>query len=244
MRLSQAWIVARHDLAMFRQKQGILIGLIAFPFGVGLGFPALVEVILSRSSTDATAWLPIYLQAFSFWFVIGSASLPTTIAAYSIVGEKISKSLEPLLSTPTTDGEILVGKGLAVFLPTLAGVWGGSTLFQLLIDLETRSVFGHLYYPNGMMIALLFLLVPLVILLAIEASVIISSHVTDIRSAQQYASIIVLPLILVYVASEVVLNLDLTTVLYMAAAFLAAVLALYAVTLRTFHREEILTRWK
>jgi len=95
-----------------------------------------------------------------------------------------------------------------------------------------------------MMIALLFLLVPLVILLAIEASVIISSHVTDIRSAQQYASIIVLPLILVYVASEVVLNLDLTTVLYMAAAFLAAVLALYAVTLRTFHREEILTRWK
>ncbi len=36
------------------------------------------------------------MNAFSFWFVIGAAFLPVTIASYSLVGEKVQKSLEPL----------------------------------------------------------------------------------------------------------------------------------------------------
>jgi len=244
VRLSQAWVVARHDMHLLRQKRGILAGLIALPLGVGFGFPALVGLILSSNSTDASAWLPMYLDAFSFWFVIGAASLPTTIAAYSIVGEKVSKSLEPLLATPTTDGEILVGKGLAAFVPTVTAMWAGSIPFQILIDLETRGPLGYLYYPNWSMAISLFLLMPTVALLAIEASVVISSHVTDVRSAQQYASVIFVPLIFVYVASEVALSLDVTTLLVLTGAFALLVVALYFVSTRTFHREEILTRWK
>jgi ABC-2 type transport system permease protein len=244
MRFSQAWIVARHDMGLIRQKRGILIGLIAFPIGVGLGFPALVELLIRGVGMDPSTWLPTYLNAFGFWFVIGAASLPTTIASYSIVGEKVSKSLEPLLSTPTTDGEILVGKGLAAFLPTVLAMWAGATLFQVAVDLETLRPFGYLYYPNWGIAIELLLLMPLAALLAIEASVIISSHVTDVRSAQQYAGIIFIPLIFIYVASEVVLPLNRDTLLYISAIFALAVLALYAVSVRTFHREEILTRWK
>jgi ABC-2 type transport system permease protein len=244
VRFSQAWIVARHDMHLFRQKRGILVGIVAYPLGVGIGFPLLVALILAKGHADASAWLPTYLDAFSFWFVIGAASLPTTIAAYSIVGEKVSKSLEPLLATPTTDGEILVGKGLAAFLPTAIGTWSGALLFQVLIDLETRGVLGYLYYPNWEMVVSLFVLMPLAALLAIEASVVISSRVTDVRSAQQYSGIIILPLILVYVASEVVLTLNVSTLLLLGAALAVVVLALYATSVRTFHREEILTRWK
>jgi ABC-2 type transport system permease protein len=244
MRLSQAWIVARHDMHLIRKKRGILAGLIGFPIGVGIGFPALVGLILSQTSGDASAWLPIYLNAFSFWFVIGAASIPTTVAAYSIVGEKVSKSLEPLLSTPTTDAEILVGKGLAAFVPTVLGMWGGAALFQVLIDLETRGPLGYLYYPNWAMAVILFVLMPIVAVLAIEASVIISSHVTDVRSAQQYSAIIFLPLIFIYVASEVVLTLNLVNLLYIAGGFAVVSLVLYVISVRTFHRDEILTRWK
>jgi ABC-2 type transport system permease protein len=245
MRLSQAWIVARHDLGVLRQRRGILIGLIAFPIGVGLGFPALVEfLLLPRGGPDPGSWAPMFIDAFAFWFVIGAASLPTSIASYSIIGEKVSKSLEPLLSTPTTDGEILLGKALAALLPTILAMWAGAVIFQVAIDLETVGRFGYLYYPNWPMAVELFVTMPLVALLAIEASVVISSRVADVRSAQQYAGVIFVPMIFVYVAAEVVLTLNVLNLLYLSAGFGLATLVLFWVSLKAFRREEILTRWK
>jgi len=245
MRLSQAWIVARHDLQLLRQRRGILAGLVALPVGIGLGFPALVEFLLiPRGGPDPASWAPMFIDAFAFWFVIGGAALPTSIASYSIVGEKVSKSLEPLLSTPTTDGEILLGKALAAFVPTVLAMWLGGVLFQGLIDLATVGPFGYLYYPNWQMAVELFLAMPLVALMAVEAAVVISSRVTDVRSAQQYASLIFVPMIFVYVAAEVVLPLNTLNLLLISAAFGVLVLGLFGVSLRAFRRDEILTRWK
>ena len=243
MRFSQAWTVARHDVHLVVRKRGILAGLVGMPIGVGVGFPILVKLLLVQGAPHPASWLPTYIEAFSFWFVIGAATLPNTIAAYSIVGEKVSKSLEPLLSTPATDAEILVGKGLAAFLPALAATWAGSVLFQVLVDAETVGPFGYLFFPNWTMAVELLVLLPLVALLATEASVVISSHVTDVRSAQQYASLLFLPLIVVYVASEIY-GLDPQTLLYMAGVAAVIALGLYYASVGTFHREEILTKWK
>lgn len=245
MRLSQAWIVARHDLGLLRRRRGIFLGLVAFPIGVGIGFPALVAYILAEAGgTGSSAWLPPLLEAFSFWFVIGSVSLPTSIASYSLVGEKVAKSLEPLLATPTTDGEILLGKSLAALLPTLGAMYLGAGLFQVLIDLETRGPFGYLFYPNWQAAVMLLLAMPLAALLAVEGSVIISSVVTDVRAAQQYAGIILFPFILLYIGAEI--GFDLTTVhLLILSGILAAIdLALFGAALKSFHRDEILTTWK
>jgi len=243
MRLSQAWIVARHDMSLIRQRRGILVGLIAYPMGIALGIPALVAYLVGLGQ-DPASWIPSYLDAFSFWFVIGAATLPTTIAAYSIVGEKVSKSLEPLLATPTTDGEILLGKGLAAFVPTVLAMWAGSVVFQVLVDLVTRGPFGYWFYPNWQMAAILFVAMPLATLLTIEASVVISARVTDVRSAQQYSGVIFLPLIFLYIAAEFKLTLNVTNLLIISGAFAAVVVALFFVGLKTFRREEILTRWK
>lgn len=246
MRLSQAWIVARHDMSVFAQRRGVILGLILFPIAVGVGFPLLVGhyILPHAKGANADLWLPPLLDAFSFWFVIGSVSLPTSIASYSLVGEKVSKSLEPLLATPTTDGEILLGKGLAAWLPTLGAMWAGSILFQGLMDVETRGALGYLYYPNSEMLVIISLAMPLAALLAIEGSVVISSQVTDVRSAQQYAGLIFLPFIFLYVAAEVVLTLNVTTLLYVAGALALGDVVLFYASLRTFHRDEILTRWK
>jgi ABC-2 type transport system permease protein len=200
--------------------------------------------ILPKGTIDPSAWLRGLIDAFSFWFVIGAATIPTTIASYSIIGEKVSKSLEPLLSTSTTDGKILVGKGLATLIPTVFGMGARSVLFQVFMDLETRGVLGYLYFPNWAMAFILFVLMPLAAVLAIEASVVISSHVTDIRSAQQYAGLIFLLLIFLYIAAEIVLTLNAVTLLYIAAGFAVVVLALFVASIRTSHREEIRTRWK
>ena len=246
MRLSQAWIIARHDFGIFRHKRGIVSGLIALPLGVAIGFPALTWYIVQQAGTASVgSYLPGLIGAFSFWFVIGAAILPTAISSYGIVGEKIERSLEPLLSTPTTDGELLLGKVLAAFVPTMLAIWAGSALFQLLIDLVTQHALGYLYFPNWEMAAILFVLAPLASLYTIEFSVIVSSRATDARSAQQYGSVIFVPLIFVYIAGEIgSVNLAGIDLLYISAVFATLVLALFFASTRIFHREEILTRWK
>jgi hypothetical protein len=51
-------------------------------------------------------------------------------------------------------------------------------------------------------------------------------------------------MILLYIAAEIVLTLNTVTPLCLAAVFAVMVLALFVASIRTFHREEILTRWR
>jgi hypothetical protein len=60
--------------------------------------------------SDIDVVLPMMFNMILMIFIIVPATLPTIIASYSIVGEKNNRSLEPLLATPTTDGELLAGK--------------------------------------------------------------------------------------------------------------------------------------
>lgn len=245
MRFSQAWLIARHDMALIRTRKGILYSLIGMPIGVAVGFPLLVAYIASSGGASSASYLPQYIDAFSFWFVIGAASLPTYIASYGIVGEKVEKSLEPLLSTPTTDGEILAGKALSAFVPTILAVWAGSVLYMVLVDWATRGVLGYFYFPNTEIAVLLVALAPLACLYSVEVSILVSSRATDVRSAQQFAGLVFFPLIILYVAGEIGKPpLNAQNLLIISGIFVVIVLALFLASARTFRREEILTRWK
>ena len=244
MRLSQAWLVARHDLAFLRRRRGMLAGLVALPVGVGVGFPLLMRYLVVDRGLPAIAF-PGLIDAFAFWFVIGAATIPVGIAAYSIVGEKVERSLEPLLATPTTDGEILLGKTLGVFLPTTVAMWAGGALYMALMDRVTEPTLGYLYYPNWTMGVIQLVLTPLTVLLTVEVSVLISSRVTDVRAAQQFAGLLFLPYILLYVVGETqIVILNTTNLLYIGGGIAVVVLLMFFLSRQTFHREEILTRWK
>src|SRR5574340_161166 len=63
---------------------------------------------------NASDCMQVYLvNEFLLLYLIMPVMIPITIAAYSIVGEKATHSLEPLLATPITTEELLLGKGLA-----------------------------------------------------------------------------------------------------------------------------------
>src|SRR6202030_4368215 len=49
--------------------------------------------------------------------------LPSTIAAYSVIGEREQGTLEPILTTPATDGELLLGKAVAPVIPAIGLSW-------------------------------------------------------------------------------------------------------------------------
>ncbi|MDA4127236.1 MAG: ABC transporter permease subunit, partial [Thaumarchaeota archaeon] len=188
----------------------------------------------------------VLLPAFLFFYVILAAYLATPIASYTIVGEKVEKSLEPLLATPTTDSEILLGKGIAAFFPPLAALLGGSALFMLLMDLTTKDKLGYYYFPDWNSAIVILLLLPLALLMSVQVNVIISSRVTDVRAGQQLGALTVLPFAGLYVSGELnLINLGDTSNLMIVVAVLVVVdVLLFFVSRATFRREEILTKWK
>ena len=248
MDFQNAWSVASKDFETFKRRKGIIYATIAFPLGIALGFPGIVAAIAYAypSTTSATtASISPFLNAFSFWFVIGAASLPSGIASYSVAGEKIQKSLEPLLATPMTDSEILLGKSIACFVPPMVSIWVSSVIYMASMDALTRSWLGYYYYPNWNFAAVLLLLAPLASILTIELTVILSARASDVRSVQQFTGVLFFPFIVIYVMTEInVIQLNLANLIILSGMFLVADILLFYLSTATFKREEILTKWK
>ncbi len=248
MRLSIAWIIVRKELSIFRKKKSIFYSVIIFPLFVSIGLPYLIHFVIERSPTitpDALTALLTVINALSFFFIIGAATLPTAIASYSIVGEKQEQSLEPLLATPTTDGEILLGKSIGALLPPLIAIWAGAVIFMGLIDYYLFGLLGYLYYPNAVMAVIMLLLMPLSAITAVEFSVIISARVNDVRTAQQLGSLIVIPFALIYVLGEIgAFPLTIPYLLLLSGIILVVDIGLFYLSVHAFRREEILTKWK
>ncbi len=161
-----------------------------------------------------------------------------------MVGEKVEKSLEPLLAAPVTDGELLLGKGIGAFIPSIVSLYIGSVVFMVLSDLVTHNTLGYYYFPNWTIGIILLILLPLLAILSVEWSVIVSARASDPRAAQLQGFLIVLPLAVVYVATEVgAITLDTTTIWIISGAAFIADIILFFLSTRTFQREEILTKW-
>lgn len=241
MRISKAWIVAAKDMRVFLRKRYAIYSLVLFPLIVSIGLPLVLRLVGARLSSTQ---LPIRMNAFSFFYLIGAATLPILLASYSLVGEKIEKSLEPLLATPITDSELLLGKSIAAFIPPVGAIYISSIVFMVLANLVTHNTLGYLYFPNWTIGLILLLLTPLSAILSIEWSVIVSSRASDPRAAQMQGLFIALPLLAIYVASEVgAISLDTKTLLIISAIILAADIILFFISTKTFQREEILTKW-
>ena len=246
MNFRHSWIIAAKDLKAIRHRRSILYTLVITPVALSLLFGYIVQFAVSSSPPGTgVSSFSFFLEAFQIWFVIIAAILPSPIASYSIVGEKVEKRLEPLLATPVTDGEKLLGKSLAAFIPTVLASFAGATIFMAYRDSSLYSALGHLYYPNWEMIVILVLLTPITCLLSIELNVIISARVSDVRSASQLGSVIFAPFMGLYIAGEIdVITLDTVTLLVISVVLAALAIGLFSLSTRTFQREEILTKWK
>ena len=245
MRLSKAWIIAEKDFAIFRKKKSVIYSVVLFPLFVSISLPLIVQFIGSQSGGIPAEALTTVLNAFSFFYITGAVTLPTAIASYSLVGEKVQKSIEPLLATPTTEPEILLGKSIAAFLPPIAAIYIGAVLFMALIDSLTYSTLGYFYFPNWNMGVIILLLAPLGSILSIEFDILISSRVNDVRAAQQLGGIVALPFLGIYILAEAsILSLETINLLIISASLVAIDVILFYISKAVFRREKILTKWK
>ncbi len=249
MRFSKAWIVALKDMDEFKRNRYILWTLVGMPLVLALlpVLSLLIPLLLASESIGGSMLeLIMLLSAFTLpLLVMTPAITPSIIASYSFVGEKVNRSLEPLLATPTTDMELLVGKSLAAFVPTMIGSYAAFVLDIVLIDLATYPILGFLLVPDLSWVVAMLLLSPGICILSIEANVLISSRMSDVRAAQQVGGLVLLPLVLIYFGSLTnIFPLNPTNMLVISAIILVSVALLGSFTRRIFQREEILTKWR
>lgn len=259
----------RKELAELRQNPALFlpaiftgVASILLPFIVAIVIPAVAGERLSDSS-DFEVALEIYrtqpalsgldsegaiqawiFQQFLILLVLTPVAGSMSVAAYSVVGEKQARSLEPLLATPLTTFELLAAKVLGALIPALVLTVACFSAYVVGTVLFARpGVVRALFTPASL--AIIFVLGPLAALAALQLAVCVSSRVNDVRSAQQIGALIILP-----IAGLLVLQLTGGVRLtgFVIAALVLVLVALNAGLMRLgivlFDRESILTRWK
>jgi ABC-2 type transport system permease protein len=243
MKLWKSWVIATKDFSIFWKKKRILYTLIIIPLLLSIGLPLVIRSLTSLD--NPTAEIIALLNAFSFFYIILAYIQSTTLASYSILGEKIEQSLEPLLATPTTDSELLFGKTIASLLPPIGVIYVGSIIFMVLSDAFTYNTFGYVFFPNLSMAFILLLAVPLSSILSIQLNVIISSRVNDVRTANQLGMLLFIPFMGVYILLVTnVISLNIINLLVISIILLVIDAFLFYISKATFRRDEILTKWK
>ena len=182
---------------------------------------------------------------FLLLFMILPVMIPITIAAYSIVGEKTTHSLEPLLATPISTIELLAGKALAAVLPGVIATWGCFFIFILLLPVTGISQAVRSYITGPTWLMTIIIIGPLMAVLAANFAVIVSSRVNDPRVAEQFSAVLLVPMIVMLflqIAGVIVVNVQM--VLLGILGFVVLDCFFIYLGSKLFQRENILTRWK
>jgi uncharacterized membrane protein SpoIIM required for sporulation len=164
-------------------------------------------------------------------------SVSLVIALESFVGEKERRSIEPLLGSPLSDGQIYLGKLLAALLPPLLMAYLGITVYLV-------GVYKQVGWTAPPVLLVQVLLLTLVqALLMVSGAVVISSQATSVRSANLLASFIIIPMALLIQGEAIIMFWARYSVLWwviVGQVFIAILLIRTGVA--HFNREELLGR--
>jgi len=181
---------------------------------------------------------------FLILFMLIPTVVPLTMAIYSVIGEKASRTLEPLLAAPVGVGELLFAKSLASMVPSVVVTWIAYAIYLGSVrSLGSQAAVNAVTAPRW--ILAIVIMVPLLTLLSVNLGILISTRVNDVRVAQQIGGLVVVPVVgigIAQVTGQVVLNnesfitFSIFLIVLDAAVFFLARLA--------FQRENILVRWR
>jgi ABC-2 type transport system permease protein len=252
--MEKIWLVLHKELKEIIQQRALLYSLFVLPIVIVI----MSGVVLSRSvgsgSTGGNITGPTDVarieqtqisvgNIFRLYLLAECLITPAMIAAYSIVGEKNSRTLEPLLATPVETWQLLLAKSLSAMMPAVAATWISSALFAIEIFVFTSpAVFSQVITP-GWIILLLFT-APVLTLTPVAFSVMTSSRFNDPRASSQISSLIFVALLLIITtAGRSVAISPMTAILATIILLFIGGLLLWGAT-RVFQRENILTQWK
>lgn len=175
--------------------------------------------------------IPFLLMVVGFFPI----SVSLVIALESFVGEKERGSIEPLLTSPLSDGNLYFGKLFAVMIPPLIAAYLGMTVY-------VYGVYNNLgWIPETDLLILIIALILVQALVMVSGAVVISTQTTSIRAANLLASFIIIPVAFLIQGESVIMFWGGYNTLWWVVFGLAVISWLLVRTgLSFFNREELL----
>lgn len=227
--------IFRKELREYRRHPSVMISVAIFPL-IFLIQPLVIVFVVPSSSASSLAQdhLLLYMLAIP-------VLAPAMLAAYAVAGERQQATLEPVLTTPVHREEFLIGKALAVLVPSVAIAYAMYVVFLAFVLLFARpAVASALLRPSD--VVLQVLLTPCLAAWSNWVGLAISTRSSDVRVAQQLSLLGNLPLVLV--TSLIAFNVIHVTI-GLALGLVAAVLLVdslgWRIVARMFDRERLIT---
>jgi ABC-2 type transport system permease protein len=256
--LSREWADTRRNSRVLPLYLVMPLVAVALPVTLALLAPGMVREAQLRQDPSTLALLPEYaalppgeglarylLRLTAGMFLLMPIAIASTAAAFSIVGEKQQRTLEPILATPITDRQLLLGKLIASIVPTVATTWAAGAAAILIVDVVFVSRGLAAPLPDRFWLLGLLVLAPALAGTVALVTMRLSARSSDPQATVQTSALAILPGFLLLVA---IFGKLLTSYFPALVAACALVLlldaALFRMNVVRFRREEILTQWK
>ncbi|MHB8467720.1 MAG: ABC transporter permease, partial [Acidimicrobiales bacterium] len=230
--------VVRKELLEYRRKRAIVVTMCIMP--VLFLIQPVLSIFLTPAKSGSTLDTRITLSLL--YLLLTPVVMPSTLAAYSVAGEREQGTLEPLLTTPVRTQELILGKAAAVMIPTLVLSYTMFGLFLAAVRLFAHPVASSAVFHDGPVLLALFLLAPLVAGWAIVAGLAVSVRASEVRVAQQLGMLASVPILGAVALLAVGVVHPTTAVAFEFAVGLFAIdVVLLGVVSRMFDRERLVT---
>lgn len=190
MRTSRRRIGAifRKELREYRHNGNIISAMAIFPIVF------IIQPLVQVFTLSSRASVPLRHEHSLLYMLAVPVLVPATLASYSVVGERLQGTLEPLLSTPIRREELLAGKALAAFVPSVILAYVIFGLFISVVEIfAVRSVASALIRWPDVIAQLVF--TPLLAIWSIWVGIAISARCTDPRTSGQLSMLASLPIV-------------------------------------------------
>lgn len=250
------------DLLELRKNQGMIWSMLALPAVIVLVPIGVVRTYVSNPTDPNLRAVALYYdltvnaenaarflvdKVLADWFVlylVMPVFVPILMSSHAVAGEKEKRTLEPLLSSPVTPLELVVGKSLASLIPSVGVCLLAFALLCMGVDVVAWPLAKELVLPNAMWTFGVVVIAPLFAFFGNGVAVLISARVGDSRLAQQLSGLFVLPLVGL-AAGQFGGLLRAGTGYYALLGVLVLLLdvGILFVARRLFDRERLMSRW-
>lgn len=227
--------IVRKELREYRHNGNVIVAMAILP----LIF--LVQPLVQVFTLPAGASGSLRHEHALLYMLAIPVLVPAALSAYTVVGERVQGTLEPVLSTPIRRDELLAAKALAVLMPSVAVSYTVFALFVGVVEAFARPAVASAFIQTPDVVAQLAF-TPLLATWSIWVGIAVSARSSDPRTAGQLAILASLPT--VAVTTLIAFNVIPAT-LRVAAVFAVALVVLvragWRLSSALFDRERLVT---
>ena len=186
---TRIWAMSKKELRDYRRNRFVVVTMAVMPLVFTVApMIQLFAIKVNAASSTFNARIGLAL----LYMLIIPAIVPSSLSAYSVVGEREQGTLEPVLITPIGSQEFLFGKALAAFLPTVAISYAVFGIFLTAARIFAQPIVASAIY-SGSHIWVQLVFTPLLAGWSILVGIAISTRSADVRTAQQLSVLANLP---------------------------------------------------